>query len=281
MKRSLKLSACILSCCCGIILFLGTSFSANQKLEVYLIESPYDDCYDKRASLLPAKRIKDLRVVAKLQNGLARLDQEKELGKGFDKWDFIPEAFPDLEQSDLEEQRYSYWSIERADFDGIGPSDYVLWLRDSGSSGPHEWYLAIRNGNKITYQKISGEYRGFGNTLLRLEKSRPENKKLFLDETRIDDELRDLDGDSKTDLLVHRDFEACEMKEIKKKFGKQFCSNAELVDLPAPYFWDGKQMSCNKTKAIKFYDNLQKYLNLLDAYDATAIKVKLKQRTGK
>jgi hypothetical protein len=277
ISESLKLSACVLTLCFAIVLLQGTSFSANQKLEVYLIAENEEECPPS----LPAKRIKDTRTLARLQNGLARLDQEREFGEGFDKWDIIVDAFPNLEKSSFEEHRYSRWTIERADFDGVGPSDYLLWLRQSSSGGYHDWYLAIRNGNKITYQMITGRYRGHGNTLIRLQESRPENKKLFLDKTRIGDEVLDLDGDSKPDLLVHYDFEACNMKEIIKRFGEQHCSMADLVDFPVPYFWDGKKMSCNTTKSSKFYNDLQKNLHLLHPYDATALKVKLKQRTKK
>jgi hypothetical protein len=274
---SLKLSACVLTLCLSIAFLQEAAFSANQKLEAYRIAESEEEC----PSSLPAKRINDSPTLAGLQNGLSRLDQEREFGEGFDKWDIIVEAFPNLEKSSFEEHRYSRWTIERADFDGMGPSDYLLWLRQSSSGGYHDWYLAIRNGNKITYQMITGRCRGQGNTLIRLEESRSGNKKLFLDKTRIDDEVRDLDGDSKTDLLVHYDFEACNTKEIIKRFGEQHCSMADLVDFPVPYFWDGKKMSCNKTKASKFYNDLQKNLHLLHPYDATALKVKLKQRTGK
>ena len=192
-------------------------------------------------------------------------------------------AFPGLNREDFENDTYVFWDLKKFNFDGTAPIDYALFLRQSASSGPYEWVLAIRGNNKVVYQRMLGYYRGLYNIMRRAkEKSQPNQRQnpreginKFLELANISQNPSNIDGDGKDDLLMHTHFENCDSQN-----DPYWGLMSNLTYMPVPYFWNGKYMSCRDKKRFQYYGKFEKLLHFLSDEDRIGISSELKKLKG-
>ena len=253
---------------CG---YTMTGASDKKAVGVFVLEPDEENWRKPCVSFLPKREIFGPQA-EKLRSSLMQLEKYPKSRKDAD---MVIKAFPGLQKEDMELPDCIYWKLKQTDFDGQAPTDFVLLLKQRGSSSSYTQTVAVRTGARVVYQELPGRYRGLYNLVGRIKRPGKRKReqgedrvKHFLKESGISQNPSDLDGDGKTDLLMYIQFDPCDPDDDENPL----CGNmGNLAFFPVPYFWNGRNLACDESKSERYYANFLKNLKHLDRSAALVI----------
>ena len=151
------------------------------------------------------------------------------------------------------------WTLEasrlrllHADFDGIDPEDYALYVEACDGRRYYALLTVVRSPSLVSYQSFGGSMWGAYGMLERAGAVSDTSVVARAADCGWFVHVSDLDSDGRDDLLIH--------DEVGWYVGATPCKVDTMrgysCDLPVPYFWDGERLSFDLDRAAQYYEGI-------------------------